>query len=78
MIKWWRRRREENDRIDREATELIEQHGDQAFYIARQRMVEAMIIGDIAENTRWTRIRQRIRKRTGHLVKQSDPAPRLD
>lgn len=65
MINWWRRWRLERERIDRKAIDLIERHGDQAVYVARQRMADAMQAGDIAENTRWTRIRKRIRKLTG-------------
>ena len=72
MINWWRQWREERERIDREAIELIERHGDQAFYVARKRMADAMQAGDIAENTGWTLIRKRIRKLTGDPGKQDD------
>ena len=72
MISWWRRCREAREHIDREAIELIERHGDQAFYIARKRMADAMQAGDIAENTKWTFIRKRIRKLTGDPGKQGD------
>lgn len=72
MINWWRRWRLERERIDRKAIDLIERHGDQAVYVARKRMVDAMLVGDIIENKRWTLIRKRIRERTGDPGKQGD------
>jgi len=65
VFRWWWLWRKERERIERDAIELMEQHGDQAYYIARERMADAILLGDTAENIRWTRVRKHIRKLTG-------------
>lgn len=76
MLRWWRRRHVERERIERDAIELMERHGDQAYYIARERMADAVILGDTAENLRWTMIRKRICKLSDHPGHQGDTATR--
>ncbi|MGK2957237.1 MAG: hypothetical protein ACSLFB_02280 [Acidimicrobiales bacterium] len=65
MRGWWRRRSEEREGIERDAIELMEEYGDQAYYIARAHMVDTILLGDVPGNIRWTRVRQHIRKLTG-------------
>lgn len=76
MLRWWRRRHVERERIERDAIELMERHGDQAYYIAREHMANAVKLGDTAENVRWTMIREHIRKLSGHPGYQGDTATR--
>lgn len=76
MFGWWRTRREKRERLDAEARALIARHGDRAYHVARERMVDAMRLGDIDENSRWTRIRARIAKLTNHPGYRGDTATR--
>jgi len=76
MLRWWRRRREERERIDRDAIELMKQHGDQAYFIARKHMADSFRLGDTRENIRWTMIRKRIRKLSGNPSYKGDTTTR--
>jgi hypothetical protein len=77
MFGWWKRRREDRERIEREAREYLLRHGDLAYGMARERAIEAMRLRDWDENRRWTLIRARIRLLMG-LPPHVDTATRYE
>ena len=77
MFGWWRRRRELKDRIDADATAMVAEHGDSAYWVARDRALELRLHRIIdADRTpeHWDRVRFEIRKRIG--VRPADTGTR--
>lgn len=77
MMNWFRRRREARQQIEQMARDYIAEYGDQAYYKARERMMDAAMRGDHRENEMWTLVRADIRKLTGHPGSQGDTATRM-
>jgi hypothetical protein len=63
VLGWWRRRREERDRVDQEAREMFGRHGDFALTLAVQRAIQALEVGNQKENRYWVLVRASIRKK---------------
>lgn len=75
ICNWLRRRREARALIDADATAMIAEFGDSAYWIARDRALEQRLHRIIdAERTsaHWDRVRFEIRRRCGQ--KQADTA----
>ena len=78
MFGWWRRRKELQARVDADAAAMIAEHGDSAYWIARDRALEFRLHKIVdAERTseHWDRVRFEIRKRSG--VRSTDTATKL-
>jgi hypothetical protein len=78
IFKWLRRSREAQARIDADATAMIAEYGDSAYWVARDRALELRLHKIIdAERTpeHWDRVRFQIRKRTPR--RGADAATRL-
>ena len=43
MFGWWKRKREERERIDREAQAFLRRYGDRAYDLALTRAIEAIL-----------------------------------
>jgi hypothetical protein len=66
MFGWWRRRKEMRAAIIAEADAMIAEHGDSAYWVARDRALEERLHKIIdAERTadHWNRVRFEIRRR---------------
>ncbi|WP_294537703.1 hypothetical protein [uncultured Rhodoblastus sp.] len=78
MLGWWRRRKELQARIDADVAELIAEHGNSAYWVARDRALELRLHKVIdAKRTpeHWDRVRFQIRKRSARL--RADTATKL-
>ncbi len=68
IFNWLRRRREAQARIDDDAAAMIAEHGDSAYWVARDRALEQRlhkIVDTERTSEHWDRVRFEIRKRTG-------------
>jgi hypothetical protein len=68
MFDWWRRRKELKARLDADVSNMIAEHGDSAYWVARDRALELRLHKVIdADRTpeHWDRVRFEIRKRSG-------------
>jgi hypothetical protein len=68
MFGWWRRRRELQTRIDADASAMIAEFGDSAYWVARDRALELRLhnILDAERSSEyWNLVRFEIRRRTG-------------
>ena len=68
MFGWWRRRKELQARIGADAAAMIAEHGDSAYWIARDRALEQRlhrVIDADRTSEHWDRVRFEIRKRSG-------------
>lgn len=65
MIGWIRARRAELRARETIAHQMVLEHGLQAHYVVRDRMVETHRARDWDANTRWTRIARLIEKEIG-------------
>ena len=66
MFGWWRRRKEMRAAIMAEADAMIAEHGDSAYWVARDRALEERLHKIIdADRTadHWNRVRFEIRRR---------------
>ena len=66
MFGWWRRRKEMRAAIVAEADAMIAEHGDSAYWVARDRALEERLykIIDADRSTdHWNRVRYEIRRR---------------
>lgn len=63
-----RRWRARHLQIDADASSLIEQHGDAAYYSARDYAREARNLGDRLTDQHWSRVAVRIAERIGHKI----------
>jgi len=68
MLQWWRKQREYRERIWRTADELIADHGDAAYDIARQHRRESLRQRDDARHRFWSKVARIIADRTGREV----------
>jgi hypothetical protein len=59
MLGWWRNRRRRNQ-LAADISNWIARHGFYARRLARQRSIDAYLLGDLAEQERWGRIRESI------------------
>ena len=57
MLGWWRKRRRRNQ-LAADISSWIARHGFYARRLARQRSIDAYLLGDLAEQERWGRIRE--------------------
>jgi hypothetical protein len=68
MLGWWRRRRQSRERVEADASALIETHGDGAYAAARTRAHEArerLVIDPDRPAGHWDRVRREIGRRIG-------------
>ena len=66
IIRWLKRRRERQARIDADATAMIAEHGDSAYWVARDRALEFRLHKVVdADRTpeHWDQVRFEIRRR---------------
>jgi hypothetical protein len=57
MLTFWRRRRSALEAV---ADDWIDRHGRHAASLARMRSIDAYLLGDLAEQERWSRVREMI------------------
>lgn len=76
MIGWFQRPRKDRRLIKVEAERLIAKHGDDAYAIASERMVETSFARDDESNARWTHIRKEIRRQLDIPADRVDTATR--
>jgi hypothetical protein len=78
MLRWWRARRRREAMLEAAlaaaAEAWIARHGPHARQLARMRSIDAYLLGDLAEQERWSRIREMIDEREGHDA-FSTPSP---
>jgi hypothetical protein len=77
MFSWWRRRRELQSRIDADASAMITEFGDSAYWVARDRALELRlhnILDAERSSEHWNLVRFEIRRRTG--VRPADTGTR--
>ena len=65
MLHWLRSRRNRQRADDQLAREWIARHGRRARFLARLRSMDAYLLGDLAEQERWGRIRELIDEAEG-------------
>ncbi len=68
MFGWWKQRKIIRARIVADAEAMIAEHGDSAYWVARDRALEGRLYKIIdAERTsdHWDQVRFEIRRRTG-------------
>lgn len=65
MFRWWRARRERELTLEASVDEWMARHGPHARPLARLRSMDAYLLGDLAEQERWSRIRELIEEREG-------------
>ncbi len=78
MFGWWRRRKEMKARVDADARAMIAEHGDSAYWVARDRALELRLHKVVdADRTpeHWDRVRFEIRERSPR--QGADTATRL-
>ena len=63
ILSWWKGRRRRGDDIAETAEEWIARHGRYAGVLARWRSMDAYMLGDLAEQERWGKIRELIDER---------------
>jgi hypothetical protein len=66
MLRWWTARKRRTESIEATADEWLARHGRRARPLARLRSMDAYLLGDIAEQERWSRIREVIDERLGN------------
>ncbi len=70
MLRWWRARRRREATLEAALLAAAEawmaRHGPHARHLARMRSMDAYLLGDLAEQERWSRIREMIDEREGH------------
>jgi hypothetical protein len=76
MLRWWKARRLQEQAIEISAEDWIARHGRRARMLARIRSMDAYLLGDLAEQERWGRIREMIDEFEGTDA-FSTPKPRL-
>jgi len=67
MFSWWRRRKELKARIDADVTAMIIEHGDSAYWVARDRALEPRlhkVANDENMTAHWDLVRFEIRRRS--------------
>lgn len=67
IIERWRNARLQ---IAADASALISQHGESAYFIARDRARDAGTTGDRLTRRHWSRVAVRIAKDTGYVIGQ--------
>ena len=68
MFAWWKQRKLMRARIVADAEAMIAEHGDSAYWVARDRALEGRLYKVVdAERTpeHWNKVRFEIRRRTG-------------
>jgi hypothetical protein len=65
MLRWWKARRRRDRALEESAEEWLARHGRHARTLARLRSLDAYLLGDLAEQERWGRIREMIDEREG-------------
>ena len=65
MLRWWKARRRREDAVEISAKEWMARHGRHARLLARLRSMDAYLLGDLAEQERWGRIREMIDETEG-------------
>jgi hypothetical protein len=65
---WWRTRRENRNRIAREAEALVALHGDNAYAVAREHRMRALRDGEQAEHRFWCEVARMIADRAKREV----------
>ena len=66
IIGWWRRRKERQARVDAGATAMIAEHGDSAYWVARDRALEFRLhkfVDPDRTSDYWDQVRFEIRRR---------------
>ena len=78
MLGWWRRRKELKAIVDADATAMIAEHGDSAYWFARDRSLEFRlhkVVDPDRTPEYWDAVRFEIRRRQGRDA--ADTATRL-
>jgi hypothetical protein len=57
MLRWWRSRRLARKALEGQAREWRARQGRYASPLARERSIDAYLVGDMREQERWARIR---------------------
>jgi hypothetical protein len=68
MLGWWRRRKELRTRIGTDAAAMIGEHGDSAYWVARDRALEFRlhkVVDPDRTPEYWDEVRFEIRRRQG-------------
>ena len=65
MLRWWWERRRREQSLEASVDAWMARHGPYARRLARLRSMDAYLLGDLAEQERWSRIRQMIDEREG-------------
>lgn len=66
MLRWWNAKWRRRRALEVSAEEWIARHGRRARRLARLRSMDAYLLGDLAEQERWGRIREMIDEREGN------------
>ena len=70
MLSMFRRWRDARIQVRNDASALIKDHGESAYFIARDLARDAGRVGDRATQRHWSRVAVRIAKNTGYVIGQ--------